>query len=300
MPSPAVFLDRDDTLVVDSSFIDHPSKIVLAPGAIEAVRRLHRAGFKVIVASNQSGVARGLFDEDQLARIHDRLRDLLAAGDEYLDGIYYCPFLDGPEAKIERYRKASDLRKPAPGMLLQAAADLDVDLRASWMVGDSVRDVQAGVAAGCRSILISRNGSAIENADAPPCDRAASLLEAVAFIEREATADVPTQASAPVASPPALSPRRRSTGSREGNDDVPALLTEIRDLLDRRQREDIQDDFSLVRLLATLLQMLAVFVAAWGVFAMLNEDVTPALMRFALAGFLQLLLISVRLTQRPR
>jgi len=290
MPSPAVFLDRDDTLVVDSEFIDHPDKIVLVPGAIEAVRRLHRAGYRVVVASNQSGIARGYFDEKQLDAIHERLRELLAKGNEYLDGIYYCPYLDGPEAKVDRYRQTSELRKPAPGMLLQAAKELDLDLQCSWMVGDSARDVQAGAAAGCRTILVSRNGSEVAGLDVAPNEKATSLLEAVAIIEGETRPDS--------VAPDAERVRTTAGEVNRGADSSTALLTEIRNLLERQQREDLQDDFSLVRLLCTLLQMLAVFIAVWGVFGLLSEDATPALMRFALAGFLQLLLISIRLGQR--
>ena len=147
MSHPAVFLDRDDTLVIDSGYIDHPDKVALMSGAREAVQRFRQAGFKVVVASNQSGVARGYFDEKRLALINQRVQDLLAADGEGLDAIYCCPYLDGPDATVDAYRRESELRKPRPGMLLKAAREMDLDLTRSWMIGDALRDVEAGVAA---------------------------------------------------------------------------------------------------------------------------------------------------------
>lgn len=289
----AVFLDRDDTLVVDSGFIDHPERVVLVPGAVEAVRRLQRAGFKVVVVSNQSGIARGYFDEAQLQAIHARLQELLRAGGVQLDGIYYCPYLEGPEATVEAYRKKSELRKPAPGMLLQAAGDLDLDLSRSWMIGDSARDIQAGRAAGCRTILVGRNTRDSDDAGVKPYDKAASLLEAVEIVEQE------TRKDSAATKPDSPSTESDAKGRLTEND-TNALLTEIRDLLDRKQREERQDDFSLGRLMGTLLQMLAIFVAAWGVLAMLDENITIAVTRFALAGFLQLAMITILLADRRR
>lgn len=285
MGFPAVFLDRDNTLIDDPGFIDHPDKVVLKPGALEAVRRFRTAGYRVVVASNQSGVARGLFDEKRLSQIHDRLKDLLRAGGAPLDAVYYCPYLDGPEATVEQFRKSSDLRKPAPGMLTQAARELDLDLERSWMIGDSARDVQAGRRAGCRTVLLSTaNGG--ESVNTTGADfQAPSLLEAAAIIESEAAAtDAPN--SAPL------------MGSQS---EVPALLGEIRDLLDQQQRSKTYDDFSLLRLVATVVQMLALLVLAWGVAAMLGDDggnVGVALMRFALAGLLQLLMLTLVLSSR--
>ncbi|MCH7525954.1 MAG: HAD family hydrolase, partial [Planctomycetes bacterium] len=154
MSHPAVFLDRDDTLLVDSGFIDDPDKVKLVPDAIAAVIRLHRCGYKVVVVSNQSGVARGYFDEQRLDEIHGRLQGLLERGGAKLDGIYYCPYLEGSEAKVEAYRKRSDLRKPAPGMLLLAAGERNLDLARSWMIGDAVRDIEAGHRARCRTLLL--------------------------------------------------------------------------------------------------------------------------------------------------
>ncbi len=185
MGHPTIFLDRDGTLVIDPGFIDHPDKVQLVPDACQAVKRFRKAGFKIVIASNQSGVARGFFDEDQLARIHDRLTKLLAEGDATIDAIYYCPYLDGPEAKIDAYRRNSDLRKPAPGMLLSAATDLNLDLSRSWMIGDATRDIQAGQAAGCRTILITSSNTAISHTPIKPNFHVPNILDAAKIIERQ-------------------------------------------------------------------------------------------------------------------
>ncbi len=165
MPRAAVFLDRDNTLIEDPGYIGSPDQVQLKPGAARALKELNQAGYAVVVVTNQSGVARGLFDERALHAIHERLRELIRTEGARIDAIYACPFLPGDAAKVEAYRKDSQLRKPKPGMLLQAAGEMDLDLGASWMIGDGVRDVQAGRAAGCRTILLHPNG---ELPPAPP------------------------------------------------------------------------------------------------------------------------------------
>lgn len=154
----AVFVDRDHTLIEDPGYIHDPAQVRLLDGVPEAVARLRSAGYPVVVLTNQSGVARGLITEDQLAAIHQRLQDLLQAQGTGVDAIYYCPFLDGPEAVRASYRRASELRKPQPGMFHLAASEMNLDLARSWMIGDSQRDVEAGRAACCKTILLDRNG----------------------------------------------------------------------------------------------------------------------------------------------
>ncbi len=278
MTQPAVFLDRDDTLIVDSGYIDDPGKVRLMPGAAAAVRRLNDAGYVVVVATNQSGIARGYFDEARLDEIHQRMTDLLAAEGAMLDGIYYCPFLDSDEAQVERFRGKSELRKPAPGMLLKAAADHDLDLSRSWMIGDGARDIEAGVAAGCRTIHININGHGLNGSTVRPTFEADSLPTAVALLHQ---ADKQ------------LDPLLHERGEDES---TIALLTDIRNLLDRQQRTAIHDDFSILRLLATVLQMLTLVVGIWGVIALFAGDDGHALVRFALAGLLPLSVISLMLT----
>lgn len=150
----AVFLDRDGTIIEDPDFVTNPSQVRLLPGAADAIRRFRKLGFHVVVVSNQSGVARGLITEEELGAIHDRLVELLDEEGAALDGWYYCPFLDSDEAVVDVYRRESDLRKPSPGMLIRAADDFDLDLDQSWMIGDAERDVEAGLAVNCRTVLL--------------------------------------------------------------------------------------------------------------------------------------------------
>lgn len=182
MPKRAVFLDRDKTIIADPGYIDDPDLVSLLPGAAQGIVRLNRAGFAVVVVSNQSGVARGKVTEEQLGEIHERLREMLLEQGAKLDAIYYCPYLDGPAAVIERYRKDSELRKPNPGMLLRAAEELDISLPESWMIGDSARDVIAGERAGCRTILIRHGDDAVSEKSCEPDAVVASLTEAVDIV----------------------------------------------------------------------------------------------------------------------
>lgn len=143
----AVFLDKDGTLVDDVPYNVDPDRIVLARGAYAGTAALHRAGYALVVVTNQSGVARGLFGEDALVGVEAKLRALLAPTP--IAGFYFCPH--GPD-------DGCDCRKPLPGMLLRAAAELDIDLRASWMIGDILNDVEAGARAGCRTVLVDNGG----------------------------------------------------------------------------------------------------------------------------------------------
>jgi len=152
MPSKAVFVDRDHTLIEDPGYLDDPKLVSLLPGVGGALKSLSAGGFKIVMVTNQSGIARGMLTESTLGRIHQELQRQLARHGASLDAIYYCPF--HPEGTVEPYIKESDLRKPQPGMLLQAARDLDIDLPSSWMVGDGARDIEAGRRAGCRTIRL--------------------------------------------------------------------------------------------------------------------------------------------------
>jgi histidinol-phosphate phosphatase family protein len=156
---PAVFLDKDGTLVDDIPFNVDPGRMRLAQGAREGLQRLARAGYALVVVSNQPGVAMGRFPEHALAAVEQRLRDLMAMCGASLLGFYYCPHL--PANHIGHYRTPCLCRKPAPGLIRRAAAEHGLDLRRSWMVGDILDDVEAGRRAGCRSILID-NGNETE------------------------------------------------------------------------------------------------------------------------------------------
>ena len=152
----AVFLDRDGTIIEDSGFVRTPAQVRLLPNAADAIHQLRSLGFRIVVVSNQSGVARGLLTEADLRAVHERMVALLSQNGASIDNAYYCPYLDGPDATVLAYRQDSPLRKPKPGMLLKAADDMKLNLRDSWMIGDAPRDIEAGQRAGCRTVLLGR------------------------------------------------------------------------------------------------------------------------------------------------
>lgn len=153
---PAVFIDKDGTLIDDVPFNVDPDRMRLAPGAAEGLPLLAAAGYRLIVVSNQPGVALGMFTEDALFGVRERLAALLAAVGVPLDGFYYCPH--DPAATVVRYRRYCQCRKPAPGLILRAARELDVDLSRAWLIGDILDDIEAGRRAGCTSLLVNSGG----------------------------------------------------------------------------------------------------------------------------------------------
>jgi D,D-heptose 1,7-bisphosphate phosphatase len=155
----AIFLDKDGTLVDNVPYNVEPRRIQLSSGAGPALRLLARLDYRFIVVSNQAGIALGRFPEDAMAAVSDRLADLLFRENLSLDGFYYCPH--DPEGTVAPYSIACHCRKPLPGLLLKAAVEHDIDLRASWMIGDILHDVEAGNRAGCRTVLLD-NGNETE------------------------------------------------------------------------------------------------------------------------------------------
>jgi histidinol-phosphate phosphatase family protein len=152
MKARAVFFDKDGTLIEDVPYNVDPDQIRLEPGAADALRQLNAAGYRLFVISNQSGVARGYFPEEALVKVEGRLRELLADAGVRLAGFYYCPH--HPAGSLPAYAVACSCRKPAPGLLLRAAVEHDIDLPRSWFVGDILNDVEAGRSAGCRTVLL--------------------------------------------------------------------------------------------------------------------------------------------------
>lgn len=157
----AIFLDRDGVLNVDLDPVKSAEQLQLLPGVVEAIRQVNESEYLAVVASNQPAIAKGLLSEPELGRIHARLETLLGAGHAYLDRIYYCPHHPEKGFPGERteYKVACHCRKPAPGMLVAAAAELNVDLARSWMIGDRTADIRAGAGAGCQTVLV-RTGCA--------------------------------------------------------------------------------------------------------------------------------------------
>ena len=155
----AVFLDKDGTLVDDIPFNVEPRRISLCSGAGAALRLLARLDYRFFVVSNQDGIAHGHFAETSMDAVADRLADLLFREQLSLGGFYYCPH--HPGGSVKAYALECDCRKPKPGMLLKAAAEHQIDLQSSWMIGDILHDVEAGNRAGCRTLLID-NGNETE------------------------------------------------------------------------------------------------------------------------------------------
>ena len=185
MLSKAVFLDKDGTLVEDVPYNTDPDRIHLSNGALEGLSLLQKQGYKLIVVTNQSGIARGIFEEHELERVENRLRELLAASGIDLTGFYYCPH--HPDGTVEKYAVECYCRKPWPGMLNKATLQHRIDLTASWLVGDILHDVEAGNRAGCKTILLDI-GHETEWKMTPlrePAYRVKDLYEAASLITRE-------------------------------------------------------------------------------------------------------------------
>ncbi|HOI74059.1 MAG TPA: HAD family hydrolase [Syntrophales bacterium] len=148
----AVFLDRDGTINEEVGYLDRIEKLRILPGAAEAIGMLNRAGMKVVVVTNQSGIARGFFDEAFVEETHRHLLDLLRGQRALIDAFYFCPH--HPTEGLGAYRMDCACRKPRPGLLLRAAAEMGIALEDSFMVGDMPKDVEAGTRAGARGILV--------------------------------------------------------------------------------------------------------------------------------------------------
>lgn len=158
----AVFIDRDNTLIANDGDLGDPQQVRLLRGAASAVASLKGLGYRIVVVTNQGGVARGKYGEDDVRAVHERISEVIHATTGLrIDRFYYCPF--HPEGTVKKYRREHPWRKPQPGMLLEAARELDLDLSRCWMIGDQMRDVAAGKAAGVRTILLT--GSRPEGGD---------------------------------------------------------------------------------------------------------------------------------------
>lgn len=156
---PAIFLDRDGTMNVDHGYVHEIDNFQFIDGAIDAMRELKKMGFALVMVTNQSGIARGIFNEDTFMQLTEWMDWSLADREVDLDGIYFCPHL--PDAVVEEYRHQCDCRKPHPGMLLSAQQELNIDMAASYMVGDKPEDMLAGKAAGVGKKVLVRSGKPV-------------------------------------------------------------------------------------------------------------------------------------------
>jgi D-glycero-D-manno-heptose 1,7-bisphosphate phosphatase len=182
---PAVFLDRDGTILDELGYLMPSSTITIYPWSADAIRLLKRAGFVVVMITNQGGIGLGLYDHAFVEATHDMLTRQFAEAGAEIDAWYYCPH--HPEAVLEQYRVKCGCRKPAPGMLHDAARDLKLDLQQSWVVGDQWRDVQLAHVAGCQSVLLRTGHGILQESSwptdvQPPTATCDNLMAAVSLI----------------------------------------------------------------------------------------------------------------------
>ena len=291
MKKPAIFFDRDNTLIVSDGYLGDPAEVRLMEGAADAVARARALGFAVVTISNQSGVARGLFGEEAVAAVNAKIEKLLSLENPgaKIDHHEFCPF--HPEAAIERYRKDSELRKPRPGMILRAGEAMDLDLSASWVLGDSPRDIEAGHAAGCRTILIrdlsvSASPAALQPGGVEPDETASNLREAMDIIEAAVGTESLHQHSLQT---------DRSAAQVGELTKIEHLAQEILDQM-RRQHERVPE-FSVGKMLAGITQILAIALAVGSYF---YKPASEPLLPLLVAIFLQALTISLLLMGRER
>ena len=194
MSDKAIFFDRDDTLIEDPGYISSPEQVKLLTGVPRALIELKALGYKLVVVTNQSAVARGIVTEKVLGDIHNRLEQLLAEKNAFLDRIYYCPY--HPKGVVKKYRQESELRKPNPGMLLKAAEEMDLDLDQSWCVGNSGRDIEAGLRAGCKTILIDlpSRKQQLKPGESRPDYKAINIKEVVNIIKKYLRSPIESEA----------------------------------------------------------------------------------------------------------
>jgi len=312
MANKAVFVDRDRTLIEDPGYISDPHIVKLLPGVELAIKSLHQAGYKVIVVTNQSGIARGLLSEEALEQIHAEMRRQLHSKGVHLDAIYYCPY--HPEGTVEKFAKDSDLRKPRPGMLLKAANDIGIDLATSWMVGDSARDVEAGQRAGCRTIRVRTHPKkrptgpdSYDDDEGVQADYAVrNLVDAARIILREG----PRKRSE--VEPPAPAAGERGVLRQiDRSDTLTAPAVETMD--DSRVRQEIlravrqlvadrrSEEFSFTKLLGGIVQMLALLSLMLTFWRMLQQEQLEAAMFWGIVTVaLQMMALTLFIMQRQR
>ncbi|MEE9910668.1 MAG: HAD family hydrolase [Deltaproteobacteria bacterium] len=192
--STAIFLDRDGTINEEVGYLDRADKLRMIPAVFEAVRLINESGMKAVVVSNQAGIAKGYFSENFVRKINGLIQSALLEKGARIDRFYFCPH--HPTEGTDPYRKICDCRKPEPGLLHQAAADLDIDLARSYMIGDRLRDVETAHRAGAKGVLVMTGygQDALKDAGQDPANElnqpdytAHDILEAVHWILKDRT-----------------------------------------------------------------------------------------------------------------
>ena len=183
-PASAVFLDRDGTIIEEVGYLDRPDRVRVYPWSVDAIRALNRAGVRVVVVTNQSGVARGFFTEAMVEKVHGHIATILAAGGAHIDAYYYCPH--HPDGKIREYARACDCRKPGRGLVDRAVDEFNIDPQRSFAVGDRWFDVGLARTVGAQGVLV-RTGNGVHEERRPPQGLAAdavvnNLVEAASWI----------------------------------------------------------------------------------------------------------------------
>lgn len=323
MSEKAIFFDRDDTLIEDPGYINSPGQVKLLSGVPRALVELKALGYKLVVVTNQSAVARGIVTEKVLGDIHKRLEQLLAKKNAYLDGIYYCPY--HPDGVVKKYRQESELRKPNPGMLLKAAKEMDLDLDESWCVGNSATDIEAGLRAGCKTILIDIPSRQLQlkPGEPRPDFKAINMKEVVNIVKKyhrslaEATKEnqpesieeekqveqeieqVPeAEATEPIIQvaeqtleieeEPVISTEleqlesmlkeiqveseEKETVGGEAGENTEQLLKNINTQLRKMQRTDMFGEFSIMRLIAGIIQVIVLFCLLISIWFLISPD----------------------------
>jgi D-glycero-D-manno-heptose 1,7-bisphosphate phosphatase len=310
MSNKAIFLDCDGTLIEDPGYINHPDQVKLLDGVPEALIELKHLGYKLIVVSNQSAIAHGIVTENVLGEIHDRLKQLLAEKGAYLDRIYYCPY--HPDGLIAKYRRESNDRKPNPGMLLTAADEMDIDLTQSWAIGNSGRDVEAGSRAGCKTILINYSLHAKNRLqkEANPDYKAVNIKEAVNIIKKyHRSSPEPDGQTQPLSTPQPSplpqtieqeqKPQPVSLQQNTTDNRTEQLLRDILEQLRSAKRDDMFSEFSIMRLIAGIIQIIVLFcllICIWFLTSPTRQD-NAVLITLGFAMVLQMMSLTFYIMQ---
>ncbi len=297
MSNKAVFLDRDGTILGDTGYMDDPGKVRVLGGVDLAIKSLLQGGYKIVVVTNQSGIARGILTEETLEKIHAEMCGQLEGKGARVDAIYYCPY--HPDGTVRQYAVESDLRKPAPGMLLKGAEELDIDLSQSWMVGDSGEDIEAGRRAGVRTIRIraATEETGPEGEDVKADFKVRNLVDAARIILRERSrAHVAHQPKSVRAEQPGTLSPEEAISSMDDSEVRKEILRHLRRFVLRGDEEE----FSFIKLTGSIAQMLSLLGLVIGIVKMIGDQLQGAMVWMLIALVLQVMALTAFMGHRRR